>query len=77
MQKHVVRRAQRAGQHEQKQGGDDRDASRGRIAVPVDAAKEAILAAAKADENVQRFTQDKTLRKEILVPGKLVNLVVA
>ena len=50
---------------------------RGRITVPVDAAKEAILAAAKADENVQRFTQDKTLRKEILVPGKLVNLVVA
>ncbi|MGJ8669884.1 MAG: leucine--tRNA ligase [Oceanococcus sp.] len=49
---------------------------RGRLQVPADASKEDILAAAKVDENVVRHLQDKTLRKEIYVPGKLINLVV-
>ena len=31
---------------------------------------------ALADENVARFTQDKTLRKVIVIPDKLVNIVV-
>jgi leucyl-tRNA synthetase len=49
---------------------------RGRISVPADAPREAIEQAALANENVQRFVGDGTLRKAILVPGKLVNLVV-
>jgi leucyl-tRNA synthetase len=32
---------------------------------------------ALADENVQRLTADKNVRKVIVVPGKLVNVVVA
>ncbi len=50
---------------------------RGKITVPADADKDSILAAARADGNVARFLEGKTLRKEILVPGKLVNLVVS
>ncbi|MEM1264241.1 MAG: leucine--tRNA ligase [Pseudomonadota bacterium] len=49
---------------------------RGRMNVPADASKEAIVAAAEADENVQRFIAEKVIRKTIYVPGKLVNLVV-
>ena len=36
-----------------------------------------LAAAALADDNVQKFIDGKTLRKQIVVPGKLVNLVVA
>ncbi len=50
---------------------------RGRISVDVDADKESILATAREDENVARFLEGKTIRKEIVVPGKLVNLVAA
>lgn len=50
---------------------------RGRIQVSVDADKDAVLATARTDENVVRFLEGKSIRKEILVPGKLVNLVVA
>jgi leucyl-tRNA synthetase len=32
--------------------------------------------AALADENVQRFIDGKAIRKVIVVPGKLVNVVV-
>ncbi len=49
---------------------------RGRIEVPADADKESVQAAALADENVQKFVGDKPLRKVIVVPGKLVNVVV-
>ena len=49
---------------------------RGRIEVDAAADKDAILAQAKADENVKRHLEGMTLRKEIYVPGKLVNLVV-
>ena len=49
---------------------------RARIEVPTECPQESILQAARAEENVQRFMQDKTLRKEIYVPGRLVNLVV-
>ncbi|HNZ18176.1 MAG TPA: leucine--tRNA ligase [Candidatus Hydrogenedentes bacterium] len=49
---------------------------RGLVQVPVDAPKEQILAAAKAEPNVQRHLEGKTIVKEIYVPGKLVNLVV-
>ena len=49
---------------------------RGKIAMPADASREAIEAAALNDENVQRFTEGLTVRKVIVVPGKLVNIVV-
>ena len=50
---------------------------RGKILVPGDASEEAILLAAKENENVLRSINDQTIRKEILVPGRLVNLVVS
>jgi leucyl-tRNA synthetase len=34
------------------------------------------LAFAKADANVSRHIEGKTIRKEIVVPNKLVNIVV-
>lgn len=49
---------------------------RARLEVAANAEKEAILAAAIADLNVQKFIAGKDIRKKILVPGKLVNLVV-
>ena len=49
---------------------------RARIDVPADATREQIEQIAIADANVQRFTEDKTLVKIIVVPGKLVNVVV-
>ena len=49
---------------------------RGSIEVGADADKDAILQAAKAEDNVARHIADKTIRKEIVVPDKLVNIVV-
>jgi leucyl-tRNA synthetase len=49
---------------------------RGKVTVPVDADKEFVEAAALADPNVTRFIEGKTLRKVIVVPGRLVNVVV-
>lgn len=49
---------------------------RGRIAVPVDASKDDIETLAIADDNVQRFVDGKAIRKLIVVPGRLVNIVV-
>ena len=48
---------------------------RSRVELPADADKAAAEAAALADEKVQRFTDGKTVRKVIVVPGKLVNIV--
>ena len=49
---------------------------RGQIEVAADAANEAIEAAALANSNVVRFTEGKAIRKVIVVPGRLVNVVV-
>jgi leucyl-tRNA synthetase len=49
---------------------------RGEVMLPADADKDALLAAAKAAPNVQRYLDGMTLVREIVVPGKLVNLVV-
>jgi leucyl-tRNA synthetase len=49
---------------------------RGQIDVSADADNETILTLARADANVQRHLEGKTVRKEIVVPGKLVNIVV-
>ncbi|WP_091641972.1 leucine--tRNA ligase [Aquisalimonas asiatica] len=48
---------------------------RGNIQVPADAGRDAIESAALDEPNVQRFISDKTVRKVIVVPGKLVNVV--
>jgi leucyl-tRNA synthetase len=49
---------------------------RGRIALGVDADEDAIRAAALADVHVQKFIGAAPIRKVIIVPGKLVNVVV-
>ncbi len=49
---------------------------RGRIEVPASADEEQLKAIALADENVARFVDGKPLRRFIVVPGKLVNIVV-
>ncbi|KAF1010186.1 MAG: Leucine--tRNA ligase [Pseudomonas fluorescens] len=48
---------------------------RGQIDMPASASREDVEAAARANENVQRFTEGLTIRKVIVVPGKLVNIV--
>jgi len=50
---------------------------RSKINVPVDADNDAIENIALKDEKIQLNIQDKTVRKVIVVPGRLVNLVVA
>mgnify|MGYP006427324673 CR=1 FL=1 len=50
---------------------------RDRVAVAADADEETIREIALAAENVQRHIEGKDLRKVIVVPGKLVNVVVA
>jgi len=49
---------------------------RARISVPTDADKGAVEELATADENVQRFVDGNDIRKIIVVPGRLVNIVV-
>ena len=50
---------------------------RGQVEVAADAGQADILAAAKAEDNVAKHMEGKTVRKEIVVPGKLVNIVVS
>ena len=49
---------------------------RGRISVAADADEDVISEMALADANVRRFVAGKTVRKTIVVPGRLVNVVV-
>jgi leucyl-tRNA synthetase len=49
---------------------------RGRVSVPVDAAEDQVREIAMADENVQRHVSGKSLRKVVVVPGRVINLVV-
>jgi len=49
---------------------------RGEIETPADADKEAVEAIAMADASVQRAIDGKTVRKVIVVPGRIVNIVV-
>jgi leucyl-tRNA synthetase len=50
---------------------------RGRVTVPADADAAAIEAAARREERVTALLEGKTVRKTIVVPGKLVNFVVS
>ncbi|MCW8831741.1 MAG: class I tRNA ligase family protein, partial [Colwellia sp.] len=48
---------------------------RAKITVAADASKEAVEAIGLADSGVIKFTEGKTVRKVIYVPGKLLNIV--
>ncbi|CAG8868420.1 Leucine--tRNA ligase [Pseudomonas fluorescens] len=48
---------------------------RGQIEMPAAASREEVEAAARGNENVLRFLDGLTIRKVIVVPGKLVNIV--
>ena len=48
---------------------------RAKITVAADASKETVEALGLAHEHVCRFTDDKTVRKVIYIPGKLLNIV--
>lgn len=48
---------------------------RAKLTVPADATQEDVQAIANADEAVSKFTDGKTVRKVIFVPGKLLNIV--
>ncbi|WP_010647236.1 leucine--tRNA ligase [Oceanobacillus massiliensis] len=48
---------------------------RSKISVPADISKEDLEKAAQADEGMKKWLEGKTIRKVIVVPGKLVNFV--
>ena len=48
---------------------------RSRMTIPVDMPKEQVLALAKQDEKIASAIAGKTIKKEIYVPNKLVNIV--
>ena len=48
---------------------------RGKIQLAADASKQTAEAMALEDSNVQRFIDGVTIRKIIVVPGRLVNIV--
>ena len=48
---------------------------RGSLRVAADAAKDAIEAAALANESAQKFMEGKPAKKVVVVPGRLVNIV--
>jgi leucyl-tRNA synthetase len=50
---------------------------RGKVTVPADSDQAALQASALADERIRALTEGKQIRKVIVVPGKLVNIVVA
>ncbi|MFH1263536.1 MAG: leucine--tRNA ligase [Pseudomonadota bacterium] len=49
---------------------------RGKVEIERGAAESAVLAAAQSNDNVRRFLEGKQIRKTIVVPDKLVNLVI-
>ncbi|HVA55858.1 MAG TPA: leucine--tRNA ligase [Gammaproteobacteria bacterium] len=49
---------------------------RGRISVPTDAGRAELEKAARSETNVRKYVEGKAIKKVIVVPGKLVNLVV-
>jgi leucyl-tRNA synthetase len=48
---------------------------RAKLTVAADASQAEVEAIANEDENVSKFTEGKTVRKVIYVPGKLLNIV--
>lgn len=49
---------------------------RGRLNAPAGASEEELTALAKADENVKRHLEGKSIKKVVVIPDKLVNIVV-
>ncbi len=49
---------------------------RGQLRVPKTASKEAIEALALADASVAKYTEGKPIKKLVIVPGRLINVVV-
>jgi leucyl-tRNA synthetase len=49
---------------------------RGKVSVPASANKQQIEEIAMQDENVQRHLEDRQVKKVIVVPGRLINIVV-
>ncbi|MEK9822122.1 MAG: class I tRNA ligase family protein, partial [Gammaproteobacteria bacterium] len=49
---------------------------RGKLEVAVDAGEDAVVELARGNENVEKFLVDKTIRKVIYVPNKILNFVV-
>ena len=49
---------------------------RATMEAPTDISKEDAIALATSHTNVQRFIENKTIKKTIYVPGKLVNIVI-
>ena len=50
---------------------------RGKVTVAADITEDALKQAALDDPNVARFIADQTVRKVIVIPGRLVNVVVS
>ncbi len=50
---------------------------RGRVSVPAGADRDALESAARAEERVAALLEGKEIKKVVVVPGKLVNFVVA
>ena len=48
---------------------------RGDAELPTEHSKDDAIAAAKASDRVQNFIEGKTIKKEIYVPGRIVNIV--
>ena len=48
---------------------------KGRITIAADASNDAIEQAARADERIANLLEGKTVRKVIVVPGRLINFV--
>jgi leucyl-tRNA synthetase len=49
---------------------------RSRISVPADTSREALEAAARADERIAELLATATIQKVVIVPGRMVNFVV-
>jgi leucyl-tRNA synthetase len=49
---------------------------RGRVTIAKDAETKAVEAAALADSSVQRFIGQRTVKKTIYVPGKILNIII-
>ena len=49
---------------------------RAQIDLPVDVTKDDALATAKADPKIARYLEEGTLRREIFVAGRMINLVI-
>lgn len=49
---------------------------RSQITIAKDASKEVVLLAAKEDEKIKSFIGDQSIKKEIYVPGRIINIVV-